>query len=236
MKNFADNIAASMQQMLNDSNFTSMFSSSGVLEKLAFTRVADEDKPTEIEVELSEEFAKQDMSQEKSAGNPRGDCVNCFKPREGWTEEMGVCKCSALNGCNPVMGCKENCNCGCKVKKAKNNMNTLIKSAFDSLLKASSELEEAGFEDLSANALVLMNDLIVEAKKKSDKKDDKKEKAAKEKEKAEKLKAKERAEKDKNAAKDKALKEKAKLEKEKAALKKKKEEEKEKADKKKAKK
>lgn len=218
-------IANSMDSMLKDPEFQSMFSAKGALSKLAFDRTAQEETSSEIEVELSDETTTEVQDESKTASNPRGDCVNCGKARLGWSENMGICKCGPTSGCNPIMGCKDNCDCGCKVKKAEHTMDTLIKSAFDSLMKASSELDEAGFEDLSAGALVLMNDLIVEAKKKNDKKDDKKAKekakADKEKAKAKADKEKAKAEKDKNDAKDKAMKAKAKekLEKEKAKAK-----------------
>lgn len=206
----SDVIASSMDAILKDPEYKSMFSSSAVLEKLAFTRVADENLPTEIEVELSNELSDEPL--EATAASPRADCIACGKSRANWTEAMGVCKC-ASEGCSPMGGCKDGCSCGCKAKKAEVVMDTLIKSAFDSLMKAYSDLEEAGLEVQAADTLVLMSDLVVEAKKK-DKKDDKKAK-----EKAEKEKAKAKAEKDKNAAKDKAMKEKAKAEKEKAKAK-----------------
>lgn len=211
-RDMSDVIASSMDAILKDPEYNSMFSSSAVLEKLAFKRVADENLPTEIEVELAQELSEESL--EATASSPRADCVACGKTRANWSEAMGVCKCGS-EGCNPMAGCKDDCSCGCKVKKAEVVMDTLIKSAFDSLMKASSDLEEAGLESLAADTLVLMTNLVVEAKKK-DKKDDKK---AKEKEKADKEKAKAKAEKDKNAAKDKAMKEKAKADKEKAKAK-----------------
>lgn len=224
-QNTANSIMASMDQILKDPEYNRMFSPSDVLEKLAFTRVADEDKPTELEVEFAVEIDKQELT--ATADNERASCIMCGKKRPGWTEAMGVCKCGAQNGCNPMEGCKEDCDCGCKVKQAEVVMDNLVKSAFNSLMSASTDLEDAGFEELSATALVLINDLIVEAKAKKNKKDDKdkmkadkeKAKAKAEAEKAKALKAKEKAkaEKDKNDAKDKAFAAKMKAAKEKAA-------------------
>jgi hypothetical protein len=222
MKNrdMSNDIASSMDAILKDPEYKSMFSSSAVLEKLAFKRVADENLPTEIEVELANELSFEPL--EAKASSPRADCVACGKSRAGWSESMGVCKCVS-GGCSPMGGCKEGCSCNCKVKKAEVGMDSLIKSAFDSLMKASSDLEDAGLESLASDTLVLMGNLVVEAKKKKDKKDDKKdkEKADKEKakEKADKEKAKAKAEKDKSMAKDKAMKEKAKEEADKAKAK-----------------
>jgi hypothetical protein len=54
MKNvdLSNDIAAGMDAALRDEDNKNMFSSSAMLEKLAFTRVADEDKQTEVEAEL----------------------------------------------------------------------------------------------------------------------------------------------------------------------------------------
>ena len=233
--NMENEIASGMSAILQDTKFTSMFSNNSVLEKLAFKRVADENIPTEIEVELSEALSQEPL---ETTANERASCLMCGKKRPGWTEEMGVCKCAKENGCDQMNGCKEGCDCGCKAKHAGVEMDNLIKSAFNSLLSASSDLDEAGFEDLSANALILMNNLVVEAKAKKSKKDDKakmKEKALKEKEKAAKEKEKMKAEKDKNDARDKAAKEKAKAEKDKNDAKDKAMKAKEKAEKERAK-
>lgn len=229
----SNDIASGMDAILKDPEYKSMFSSSAVLEKLAFTRVADEDKPTEIEVEFAGEIGEESSLEVTASDNARADCVACGKKRSGWSEKDGVCKCASKDGCSPMGGCKEGCSCGCKAKKAGVVMDTLIKSAFDSLMKASSDLDAAGFESLSANTLILMNDLIVEAKKKKMTKEERaaaKEKAdaakAKMKAKLEKEKAKAKAEKDKNDARDKASKAKARAEDEKVAKKKKQEAEK----------
>jgi len=204
-------IASNMDAILKDPEYKSMFSSSAVLEKLAFKRVADEDQPTEIEVELSAELMGEPL--EVTAAKK---CKVCDKPIKG------TCKC-AKSGCEG--SCKKGCTCGCKTKKAGVEMNDmLIKSAFDSLLSASSDLEEAGLENLSANTLILMNHLIVEAKKAKMSKEDKakakakadevkaKVKAKAEAEKAKKMKADAKAKKDMNDAKDAKAKAKAKME------------------------
>ncbi len=48
---------------------------------------------------------------------------------------------------------------------AEKDSRQLVKSAYNSLMQASADLDDAGFGKLSANALVLVNHLIVEAKK-----------------------------------------------------------------------
>lgn len=207
-------IASAMSETLKDPEFQSIFSPSAVLEKLAFKRVADEDKPTEIENELMVQLAPEQLETTASEETDvKADCVACGKKRAGWNPSMGVCKCTTQDGCSPLDGCKDGCSCGCKAKTAGEIMNDLIKSAFDSLLKASNSLEDAGFDKLATDTLILMNDLVVEAKAKKNKKDDKNDKVKvdklKAKEKEAKDKAKMKAEKDKNAAKDKEMKEKA---------------------------
>ena len=95
----------------------------------------------------------------------------------------------------------------------KMDSDSLVKSAFNKLMEASEELEDAGYEILSANALVLVDHLVKEAKAKKEKMSDK-DKAkldkVKAKEKFEKMKMKEKAEKDKNEARDKKMKDKEK--------------------------
>lgn len=206
-------IASGMDAILKDPEYKSMFSSSAVLEKLAFKRVADEELPTEIEVELSAELMGEPLEVTAGEENPRETCLLCMGKRAAGS--TGVCKCAA-GSCKGKKTCGDDCSCGCKAKKAGVSMSdTLIKSAFDSLMSASSDLEEAGFERLSANALILMNHLIVEAKAKKMSKEDKAKAKAKADEMKEKAKAKAEAEKAK-AAKAKE-KEKAKIDSNKAA-------------------
>lgn len=199
-------IASGMDAILKDPEYKSMFSSSAVLEKLAFKRVADEELPTEIEVELTAELMGEEpleATAAKEEENPKETCLLCMGKRAAGS--TGICKCST-GSCKGMKTCGANCSCGCKAKKAGVSMSdTLIKSAFDSLMKASSDLEEAGFEALSANALILMNHLIVEAKAKKMSKEDKAKAKAKADEAKEKAKAKAEAEKAKAAkAKEKA--------------------------------
>jgi len=214
MKNNNYDIASGMEAILKDPEYKSMFSSSAVLEKLAFKRVADEELPTEIEVELSAEL----MGEEPLEATAASKCKVCG------CKTKGVCKC-ASGSCKGKESCGKGCSCECKNKKAEVEMgDMLIKSAFDSLMSASSDLEEAGFEQLSVNALVLMNHLIVEAKKAKMSKEDKakakakadeakaKVKAKAEAEKAKKMKADAKAKKDMNDAKDAKAKAKAKME------------------------
>lgn len=209
IKNIDNGIASAMDAILKDPNHIKLFNPS--IEKLAFTRVADENIPTEIEIEVAKTLNQENVSVDikLASVNDPSKCACCGKERAGQLANAGECKCASVNGCSVNTGCKENCDCGCNVKQAGVSMSDkLVKSAFDALLKASSDLEEAGFEGLSVNALILMQNLVVEAKAK---KDDKKKKEmdknkAKDKAKSEKERTKAKAEKDKNDAKDKAMK------------------------------
>lgn len=226
--NSANLIATAMDATLNDPEFQSIFSPVSVLEKVAFTKVSDEDKPTELEIEFAAQTEQELTAQ--AGDEVKADCVACGKKRANWDTSMGVCKCAG-QGCSPISGCEENCSCGCKTKQAEVMMDNFVKSAFDNLMKASTDLEEAGFGTLSANALILVGDLITEAKAKKNSKEDK----AKEKAKADKEKAKAKADKEKAKEKADKEKEKAKTEKDKNDARSKMMKEKEKADKEKAK-
>src|SRR5271165_6026639 len=95
--NMENDIASGMNAILQDTKFTSMFSNNSVLEKLAFKRVADENIPTEIEVELSEALSQEPLEVQ---ANERASCVMCGKKRPNWTEAMGPCKCREESGCS----------------------------------------------------------------------------------------------------------------------------------------
>jgi len=81
--NFADTLASDMNNALNDEDNKKMFSSSSMLEKLAFSRVADEGKlpPTEIEVELEKEL---NLTKKASA-----ECCECTEHKHDKCE----CEC-----------------------------------------------------------------------------------------------------------------------------------------------
>lgn len=198
-QDFSNQIASDMQKIMADPAHKNMFSSSGVLEKLAFKRVADENQPSDIEIEIMDELQAAPLAPPVVTASAQCACGKSL-------EDGKMCKCASENGCSS-QGCKDGCGCGCGAKKAGVSMSdSLVKSAFDALMRASTDLEEAGFERLSAHTLVLLDRLIVEAKdkkdpkkndKKKDKKDDKKDK-----------KSKDEKSKDKNLSKDKFMKDK----------------------------
>lgn len=178
-------LASSMEQVLGSQDYKEMFSSAETLKKLAFNKVADENKTTEVEREM-----------EKKA-QAKFQCAGC---RDFYLKDKpGPCTCAAdakVKGLAPFELCTVGGNsCHSKPPKVKSPLSpapaplvpppapkmssedrqeeiTVIASS--SLLKASEELEEAGFEELSARSLMILDQLIVEAKKRKAKKKGKK--------------------------------------------------------------
>jgi len=123
-----------------------MFSKSAMLQKLAFNKVSEENV-SEVEQELTSSAA--DV------------CKGC----DGKFAKMSEGPCSCQPG---------DCEKGCDCNPGLNAEADMVSVALNSLLKASEELDIAGFDKLSAYAITLADTLIVEAKKKAkDKKEDK---------------------------------------------------------------
>jgi hypothetical protein len=70
MKNY--DIAAEMDKILNSEENKKLYSNAAAIEKNAFRKVSDQDKPTELEVEVLEELSKQEAAipQTKTASAP----------------------------------------------------------------------------------------------------------------------------------------------------------------------
>lgn len=101
----SDSLAAEMDKVLNSEETKQMFSSSSVLEKLAFSRVADEGKvPSEIEDEL----AKQGLLKTASSS----------------------CKCDKKHGSDEKCDCPKDCKCRGS-KSASEIVSTLLKVSED---------------------------------------------------------------------------------------------------------
>lgn len=143
-QDFSNMIAAEMDKALNSEENQKLFSSSSMLEKLAFKKVSEQDQVTDIEKEL-------DASLTKTAA---GKCKHC----ECAESKKGDCKCD----------CHEDSSS--KSSKASNP----VLDAFNALLKISDDLDTAGFDKLAAASLLLADKLVSEAKAKSSKKSDKK--------------------------------------------------------------
>jgi len=150
MKNrfdLSDALASSMDQALNSEENKSMFSTSGMLEKLAFSKVSEENVPTELANELEVELAGATITDPSTIMNATAS-KKCECGKAG-------CECEA-----------DKCDCNDTAVMASRSEDMLTKVAYNTLLKASEELESAGFESLAAESLALINRLVVEAKKK----------------------------------------------------------------------
>ena len=186
--------ASEMERIFNSDEHKQIFGTAKELEKVAFSRVADEDKLTsEVEIDLLATAEKE-------------KCCECAS-KEGKGKD---CKCD----CHPKESKEDN-------KEDKKPWEKKDASTVEKLLAVSEELDAVGLTRLAGMALKFAG-LVIQAKaKKSDKRSDKekaKAKADKEKAKAKKEKA-EKAKEDKEKAKAKADKEKAKASKEKAKAK-----------------
>jgi hypothetical protein len=190
--------AAEMDKTLNSADHQKMFSTSAMLEKLAFNRVSEEGKlPSEVENELLTVANKE-------------SCCECAKG-----ENKHGCKCAchekttkndvndAADAGSVLEEVKENTVKAASVKTASTN------DIVNTLLQVSTSLEDNGFEKLASFTLKLADRLIVEAKAKkmsksekdaADKKKKKSEKAKADKAKAEKAKASAKAKSSKKSA------------------------------------
>ena len=190
--NFSNDLANEMERIFNSDEHKEIFGTAKNLEKVAFSRVADEDKLTsEIEIDLLSTAEKE-------------KCCECAS-KEGKGKD---CKCE----CHPKESKEDK-----KPWDKKSEASTVEK-----LLTVSEELDGMGFERLAGMALKFAGLVVQAKAKKSDKKapkkseKDKKAEKEKAKAKADKAKAKEKKEKaeqvkaDKEKAKAKSDKEKAK--------------------------
>jgi len=120
-----------------------LFSTASMIEKLAFKRVSEEDVPGEVEKELA---------LQKTASAEKCDC-EC---KTGHKEEHCKCACH-----------------GEHKEEHKHEKKSTLREAFNSLLKVSETLDNAGFDKLAAASILLADKLIVEAKAKAKAKSEK---------------------------------------------------------------
>ena len=150
-------LASEMDKALNSDENKSMFSSSSMLEKLAFKKVSEQDTDTEVEVEMNKVAQAVD---------------NCSA--HGCKEEKdGQCKCN----CKSAEDCKKGCAChpqlmptGGENQKPGGFDWAKGASIVSVLSKVSEVLDNNGFEKLAAAAIILADRFIVEAKAKKDSK------------------------------------------------------------------
>lgn len=140
-------LASDMNNALNDEDNKKMFSSSSMLEKLAFSRVADEGKlpPTEIEVELEKELTKKASA----------ECCECHPDKK-----HDECKCHCHSK---------------KEASVSNSINALLKISEDLETQGFEKL--AALSAVLAGKLVEAAKAKSKSKSKSDKKDDEKAKS-----------------------------------------------------------
>jgi hypothetical protein len=143
--NFADQIAVEMDKAINSEENKKLFSSSNMLQKLAFTRVADEGK---IISEIEAEFDK--------TINKTASCSGCSCDKDKDKE----CKCS----------CHEEKESKAGTAEKPLVVHLAVESIVSKLITVSEQLDAAGFEKLAADSAVLAGRLVVEAKAKKDSK------------------------------------------------------------------
>ena len=153
-------LAASMESVLESAEHKDMFASAEQLQKLAFKKEA------------------QTMANAPSpdAGHKVEQAYKCVGCADYYVKDKaGPCQCKP----GAIQECAQGCGChnypaktGFEFWKTQSSdaADELIVIASDSLLRASEELEEAGLEELSAKSLNLLNEIIVEAKKRKAKK------------------------------------------------------------------
>ncbi len=197
----SNSLAAEMDRVLNSEENKQLFSTSSMIEKLAFKKVSEEDAETEIEKELESQFSKTASCKNCECKNTKHDkChCDCHDSNEA-DDKIETFPDPSNKGVNspyvpgtqpPVKDTKD-------TKKA-----SPVRDAFHSLLKISEVLDNAGFEKEAAAAILLADQIIVEAKaKKSEKSKSKKSKEDKAKSKT-KMDVKERMQKMRDAQKGK---------------------------------
>lgn len=133
---FSNTIAAEMNKALEDNK--SLFSTSSMLEKLAFKKVSDENQVGEVEAELDLKKVANDTSH---------------------TSEK-CCECDGKHNA------KHGCECDCHPSHSHKEANIITKTV-GAFLKISEDLDTMGFDRLAAASILLADKLIAEAKVKS---------------------------------------------------------------------
>lgn len=191
--NMADSIASEMDRILNSEESKQIFAPSKSLEKLAFVRVSDEDKSTEIAQELEVALDKTAQVAPHVPAAPaeqhKEECKAC---KGFYVRDDGGPQCTCLSQGLTAQDCKANPECHCHKHPATPVVNPVgwqandgqhtVASMVAELSKISERLDSAGFEKLATVSLMLADRIVVEAKakakgkssKKSEKKDSKK--------------------------------------------------------------
>jgi hypothetical protein len=89
----SNTIALEMDRVLNDEKNQELFSNASVLEKLAFKKVSEEDKQTEVEAELENSLSKTASAEEvveaPEASFTADDCVDVLLQVSATLDEVG---------------------------------------------------------------------------------------------------------------------------------------------------
>ena len=180
---FSKEIAAGMEKVLNSDENKQLFSQSSMLEKLAFKRVADEDKPTEIEVEVQKTM-DDSLNKEAQLTGHTDKCTKCAGKYFMDKHPNAACNCA----CASPEECANGCTCHSSPAIMEPNAMlpapspepsgwgkaSSVTDVVQNLLKVSDALDTLGFDKLAAATILLTDKLIVEAKAKKDSKSAKK--------------------------------------------------------------
>lgn len=180
---FSKEIAAGMDKVLNSEENKQLFSHSSMMEKLAFKRVADEDKPTEIEVEVQKTMDN-DLNKEAQVSPNSAKCAKCAGKYFMDKHPDAACNCSCASAEECERGCA--CHSSPAIEEPSQIMpapapgpsgwgkSSSVTTVVQDLLKVSDALDTLGFDKLAAATILLTDKLIVEAKAKKDSKSAKK--------------------------------------------------------------
>jgi hypothetical protein len=165
----SNQLAAEMDKVLNSDENKELFSTSSMLEKLAFKRVSEQDSTTEVEAELDAVLSKTADCKHCECKNTKHDkCkCDCHDKNEADDKDDKIETFPAPSGKGVNAPYVPGTTPPVKDTKKAN----LVRDAFHTLLVISEVLDDAGFEKIAAMSIMLADKLIVEAKaKKSDKK------------------------------------------------------------------
>jgi hypothetical protein len=153
-----------------------MFSKSDAIEKLAFKRVSEEEKTTEVEQLFADSVlepikvvaqatpAATAIEGAAPAGAHKAECKAC---KGFFVRDAGGPQCACP--CKTPMECKNNANCTCHTHPAKQVVDFKFSatSAVKTLVSLSNDLDDNGFDKLAAATLLLADKIVAEAKAKT---------------------------------------------------------------------
>jgi hypothetical protein len=169
MKTNETDIFADMEKNLISNK--ELFSKSDAIEKLAFKRVSEEEKTTEIEqlfadsvLEPIKVVAADPNYKPEHPVAAKAECKAC---KGFFVRDAGGPQCACT--CKSPMECKNNANCSCHTHPAKQVVDFKFSSdnAVQTLVSLSNDLDDNGFDKLAAATLLLADKIVAEAKAKT---------------------------------------------------------------------